>query len=44
MKRAIRRAVLVCAGAVGLVVVTAGPALAGANLNHAEPSLDAPER
>jgi hypothetical protein len=37
MTRVIRRALLVLAGAVGLVAVTAGTAVAGANLNHAEP-------
>ena len=41
MKRVIRRLLFVVAGIAGLVAVTAGPAAAGTNLNHAEPSLDA---
>jgi len=41
MKRMIQRALLVLAGAAGLVAVTAGSAAAGANLNHAEPNLPA---
>jgi hypothetical protein len=43
MKRVIQ-AMVALAGAVGLVAVTAGPAAAGASLNHAEPLLDAPRR
>lgn len=34
-----RRVLLVLAGAVGLVAVTASAAAAGASLNHAEPVL-----
>jgi hypothetical protein len=43
MRRVIR-VVFALAGAVGLIAVTAGPAAAGANLNHTEPSLDAQHR
>jgi len=41
MKRVVRRLLFVVAGVAGLVAVTADPAAAGTNLNHAEPSLDA---
>jgi|SoiMethySBSTD1v2_1073268.scaffolds.fasta_scaffold00943_9 hypothetical protein len=40
MRRAVRRSLLVLAGVVGLIAVTAGTAAAGASLNHAEPALD----
>ena len=41
MKYTIRRLLFLIASVAGLVAVTAGPAAAGTNLNHAEPSLDA---
>jgi hypothetical protein len=40
MRRVIWRALLVVAGGVGLVAVTAGAAAAGTSFNHTEPLLD----
>jgi hypothetical protein len=37
MKRRIRRTLTMIAVTTGLVAATAGPALAGTNLNHSEP-------
>jgi hypothetical protein len=40
MRRIVRRMLLVLAGAVGLVAVIAGTAVAGTSFNHCEPLLD----
>jgi hypothetical protein len=44
MRRVIRHALVVFAGAVGLIALTAGTAAAGVALNHAEPMLDREQR